>query len=98
MTRRTSLLSAVLAIGTLAALPALAEGTASSPVPPAPTETSVKTPATQASTDAHADIKTGTHKEKVTKSKKSHEQVANKPGTAMQSGTGTDGKSEPAKQ
>jgi hypothetical protein len=90
MTSRISLLSAVFAIGALAALPALAEGNsaAPSPVSPAPkAETIVTAPGVQASTDVHADVKKDAHKDKLTKSKKAHEQVAAHPAPATKPGT-----------
>lgn len=102
MNRKISLLSAALAMGTFAALPALAEGTSpASPVvqpPAAQVETGVKTHGAQASTDIHANVKSDAHKDKLGKAKKRHEQMAEHPGTAMKGGASTDTKSEPAKQ
>jgi hypothetical protein len=100
MNSRIFLLPAALAMAALAALPAFAEGTSpAAPVaqpPAAQVETGVKTPGTQASTDAKSDA----HKDKVSKSKQHNEQVAGHPATATKgsTSTGTDTKSEPAKQ
>jgi photosystem II stability/assembly factor-like uncharacterized protein len=67
MTIRISLLSAALALGTFAALPALAQSmTSPSPVPSATTESTVKSPAG----------------DKAAPDKKTHEQVAQHPGAA----------------
>ena len=75
MTTRISLLSAALALGTFAALPALAQTmTPASPAPSAQsgTPSNVKLPAN----DEHKS------KGKAAKEKTSHEQVAQRPGAA----------------
>jgi hypothetical protein len=73
MTTRISLLSAALAIGTVAALPALAQ-TMTAPAPSASIESTAKTPANE-------------HKaaDKAAQDKKAHEQVAQHPGAAAKS-------------
>jgi hypothetical protein len=108
MTSRLSFLSAVLAAGAFAALPAFAEGTSPAPAsvqpPAAQVQPSVKTPAAQASTDAHADVKSDAKKDKLSTEKKKHERIAEHPVKTMKDGantstsTNTVGKSEPTKQ
>lgn len=107
MTSRISFLSAVLAAGAFAALPALADSTTPAPSsavqpPAAQVQSSVKAAGTQASTDAHADV--NAKKDKLSTEKKKHEQVAEHPGKVMKdaattgTGTSTTGKSETTKQ
>ena len=108
MTSRLSFLSAVFAAGAFAALPALAEGTSPAPSavqpPAAQVQSSVKTPDVQASTGAHADVKSDAKKDKHSTETKKHERIAEHPVKPMKDGatgsasTGSAVKSEPTKQ
>jgi hypothetical protein len=86
MTTRISLLSAALAIGTLAALPALAQTmTPASPAPSVSVESGVHADTAKSGVQTDAKTQSPTQhkaKDKAALEKKRHEQVAQHPGAA----------------
>ena len=96
MTTRISFLSAALAIGTFAALPALAQTmTPASPAPSASIESGVRADTGKTGAQSTVKLQNEERKDKAAQDKKAHEQVAQHPGAAVK----TDGtvKSDAAK-